>query len=110
MVNKKRVAFFTGFEFSDWPQAILCAGILFISIVATITILIKLAVAVDTEKYAYENTVYYEIEQGDTLWTIARRYTTSEQDVRRVIGIIKDINKCDSTIYPGDWLEIPDFS
>lgn len=110
MVNKKKVAFFTGFEFDNLGQAILCAGILFISIAATITILVKLTAAVATEKYVYENTVYYEVEQGDTLWTIASRYTTNKQDVRRVIDIIKDINECDSTIYPGEWLEIPDFS
>lgn len=110
MVNKKKVTFFTGFEFNSWSQAIFCAAILFISIVATITITIKLAVAADAEKYTYENTTYYEVEQGDTLWTIACRYTTNEQDVRRVIDIIKDINDCNSTIYPGEWLEVPDFS
>ncbi|MDP7032855.1 MAG: L,D-transpeptidase family protein [Planctomycetota bacterium] len=45
-------------------------------------------------------TVYHQIEQGDSLWKIARRYQTS-------IGIIKMVNNLSgNSIHPGERLEI----
>lgn len=70
---------------------------------------IKVTAWSEQKTYAYSDTVGYVVEQGDTLWTIARRYSTERHDVRKVIDIIEEINDCTATIYPGDWLDIPVF-
>lgn len=48
------------------------------------------------------------VEPGDTLWRIAARYTTDQQDIREVIWAIKKHNHLNSTVlYPGQTLVIP---
>lgn len=110
MVKDKKVRFFEGFEFDTWVQAI-------VSVIAVIMVVggvlggtIYLMVSNAVTRYAYSRTVTYYVEQGDTLWTIAQGYSDPKnQDVRRVIDIIEDINDCTADIYPGDALEIPVF-
>lgn len=68
-----------------------------------------LLIASDRSTYEYTDTTLYWVEQGDTLWKIARDYSTDRQDVRRVIDIIEDLNDCTATIYPGQCLTVPVF-
>lgn len=110
---QKRKKFITSepLTLDGWSiAAFIYAIIIFAAVVVIFVGIVRLAISSDAAKYEYEHTVYYEVEQGDTLWTIASKYTVEKQDVRRVIEIIKNLNNCDSSIYPGDWLEIPDFS
>lgn len=111
MVNKKKVKFFDGFVFHSWPQAI---GTVVLMVAVCIGVLVGtfwLLVHGSDHFYEYDKTVTYFVEQGDTLWTIARRYSdTRNHDVRRVISMIEEINDCNANIYPGDLLEIPVFN
>lgn len=110
MVGKKKVKFFEGFEFNNWLEAI-GSAVLLVVVVGGITLgTLALLIGHNRHLYDYTDTVMYQVESGDTLWTIARQYTNHEkQDVRRVIDIIEDINDCTADIYPGDCLTIPVF-
>lgn len=110
MVNKGRYRFFTGWKFRSWGEALASLGLLVIGCAAAIILVLAVFCGGNKQAYAYEDTVTYFVEQGDTLWTIARRYSTEKQDVRRVIDIIEEINDCSSSIYPGDALDIPVFT
>ena len=110
MVNKKKVRFFDGFVFDSWPQAIGTAVLLIAVCIGVLAGTFWLLVHGSDHWYEYEDTVTYYVEQGDTLWTIARHYSSENHDVRRVIDMIEEINDCNATIYPGDALEIPVFS
>lgn len=111
MVNNKKVTFFEGFEFKNWLEAIGSVVLMVVVIGAVITGTVLLLLHGSDHFYEYEDTVTYYVEQGDTLWTIACRYSdTKNHDVRRVIDIIEEINDCNANIYPGDALEIPVFS
>lgn len=110
MVNKRKVKFFEDFEFDTWAQAIgsvvLIIAVLTAVVVATTWLIITNA----NSKYTYDRTVTYYVESGDTLWTIASRYSDrNNQDIRRVIDIIQEVNNCTANIHPGDALEIPVF-
>lgn len=61
------------------------------------------------DPYEYNQTVAYWVEPGDTLWGIAREYSTPRQDVRKVVTLIENVNNCTATIHPGDMLIIPVF-
>jgi len=54
---------------------------------------------------------YHEIYvmDGDTLWQIAARYVTDQEDIRELIWQIRQINHLDknASIYPGQKLKIP---
>lgn len=110
MVNKKKVRFFDGFEFDSWPQAIGTTLLMLAVCIGVLGGTFWLLVHGSDHWYEYEDTVTYYVEQGDTLWTIARHYSSDNHDVRRVIDMIEEINDCNATIYPGDSLEIPVFS
>lgn len=61
---------------------------------------IKNQYIVQTEKITVNN--------GDTLWNLARRYYDSNTDLRKVIFDIKKINNMStSDIRPGQQIEIP---
>jgi len=55
----------------------------------------------------------YEVEEvsihdGDTLWSIADKYTDDKEDVRETVHIIKKINGMDDVIvYPGEVIYVP---
>lgn len=56
-------------------------------------------------EYNYDEVI---IVEGDTLWNIALHYMPKNYDVRKMIYIIRDFNKMDtSQIYTGDTLKIP---
>lgn len=53
-------------------------------------------------------TEYYQIQKGDTLWEIAKRYQAPNEDIRAVIYEIRQLNALESTdIYPGQVLIVP---
>lgn len=110
MVHGKKVKFFEGFVFDSWLQAIVTVVGMVAVVVIVLWSLAALLISNGKALYAYEDTVGYVVEQGDTLWTIARRYTTEQQDVRRAIDIIEEVNECDANLHPGQWLEIPVFN
>lgn len=46
--------------------------------------------------------------QGDTIWSIASKYTPIKYDIRDMVYNIKRINEIETSyIYPGDTLKIP---
>ena len=58
-------------------------------------------------------TAYYyhvvTVQSGDTLWSIAAKHSTQQQDIRHLIAAIKQTNSIDQSvqIYPGQTLQIP---
>lgn len=107
MVAKKKVKFFEGWEFDSWPQAITYAVTTALICIILFLGIIYYFVSHETSGYIYTDTVTYTVESGDTLWVIAKRYSSEAQDVRETINIIQDINGCTAIIYPGQQLEIP---
>lgn len=103
------VGFFKGWNFESWGQAIAALSLILALCIGSVAFMVWLFVASDTNTYAYEETTTYWVEPGDTLWRIAREYSTDHQDVRRVIDIIESLNDCDATIYPGQCLTVPVF-
>jgi len=61
--------------------------------------------------YADETKANYKtiiVKEGDTLWGIAQRFNNKNEDVRKVVYIIKKFNGLnDAVIYPGQELKIP---
>jgi LysM repeat protein len=52
--------------------------------------------------------VAYRVQGGDTLWAIAGTVTSPDEDVRNVIGVIKDLNQLEtSSLYEGQVLLLP---
>jgi LysM repeat protein len=50
----------------------------------------------------------YVVEPGDTLWQIASGLTEPGDDIRVMVGIIKELSGIDSaTIFPGQRLQLP---
>ncbi|MCT4596201.1 MAG: LysM peptidoglycan-binding domain-containing protein [Anaeromicrobium sp.] len=48
------------------------------------------------------------IEKGDTIWTIARKFTSKEEDIRKTVHMIGEINNLNSwDIYPGQSIKVP---
>lgn len=49
------------------------------------------------------------VEHGDTLWSIASKHCSNNQDIRQVIAAIKQENNLHRSvqIYPGQMLRIP---
>lgn len=49
------------------------------------------------------------VERGDTVWSIATKYSTHSQDIRHVIAVMKEVNNLNRSvdIYPGQTLRVP---
>lgn len=55
-----------------------------------------------------ENFQLIVVEQGDTLWSIAREHRSPDEDIRNLVHNIRRINNLQSAvIYPGDKILIP---
>lgn len=53
-------------------------------------------------------TMSYDVEPGDTLWQIASELTEPGDDIRVMVGTIKELSGIDSaTIFPGQTLQLP---
>lgn len=53
-------------------------------------------------------TALHVVQPGDTLWTLASRYTPTGGDVWATVHLIRDLNDLDgSLLYTGDQLEVP---
>jgi hypothetical protein len=51
------------------------------------------------------------VEDGDSLWGIAQRFTNNQLDIRQYINLIQEHNQMDTAnIYPGEVLKIPLYS
>lgn len=105
----KDTPFFEGWDFKSWPEAIATTVVLVAACALVLWFLCWAFITADKAPYEYTETTTYWVEPGDTLWRIAREYSTDRQDVRRVIDIIEDLNNCTATIYPGQSLTVPVF-
>jgi LysM repeat protein len=49
------------------------------------------------------------VSQGDSVWSIAAKYTSDKDDIRKLITAIQQLNGLnkDMAIYPGQALKIP---
>jgi len=48
------------------------------------------------------------VEEGDSLWAIAKKYNSDNMEIRKYISIIRKHNqKQDALLQPGEVLEIP---
>ena len=110
MVNNKPYPFFEGWDFPSWKDALCTLALLIVGCVLAIAFLIIVPYKASQQVYAYEETVTYYVEQGDTLWTIARQYATEKQDIREVILIFFYKNYSTPTFYPGEAFAIPLFN
>lgn len=55
-----------------------------------------------------ETYAYVLIEEGDTLWDIAKLYTDEDKDIRKSVHNIQVINdKLSKNIYPGEIIKVP---
>ena len=50
-----------------------------------------------------------QVRSGDTVWTIAARNASNEDDVRELVYAIKALNELNhnALIYPGQTLKVP---
>ncbi|MHB1125491.1 MAG: cell division suppressor protein YneA [Bacillota bacterium] len=73
-------------------------------IVGGLTILFKSEAAGSTEaKY-----LQVVVKEGDSLWTIAKKYGPQGEDVRKIIWNLREANGLSSAIiYPGQTLSVP---
>lgn len=101
--------FFDGWDFKSWGEAIVTLALIVVVCAGIVGFLVWAFIAADKAAYEYTETTICWVEQGDTLWKIARDYSTEKQDVRRVIDIIEKMNDCGATIYPGQCLIVPVF-
>jgi hypothetical protein len=53
--------------------------------------------------------IVVQVEKNDTLWSIAEKHITNQNDIRDLIRAIKYINHIDESvsIYPGQELKVP---
>lgn len=60
-------------------------------------------------KYNHSNSyaIVYTVEEADTVWSIARKFSRAHDKRRTVVDNILQTNKIDGDIHPGDKLIIP---
>ncbi|MDP8957838.1 MAG: LysM peptidoglycan-binding domain-containing protein [Actinomycetota bacterium] len=80
--------------------------VLLIAVVAVSSLLLASGVQASGSPPATE---HYIVRAGDTLWELAGRVTAPEGDRREAVHQIRHLNGLqDSTLMPGQVLEIPD--
>ncbi len=83
----------------------------FITLVITLLALIVFTIMNLQGAYSSAYTIEtedYWVKQGETLWSIAQKYTPDGYDIRKMIYEIKQLNEMDtSMIYSGDKILIP---
>lgn len=47
------------------------------------------------------------VASGDTLWSLVETHYNGEEDIRKIIFQVKELNRTGSIIHPGDQLLIP---
>ncbi len=53
-------------------------------------------------------TMEHRVRSGDTLWAIAQGFTSSGDDVRESVALIRELNELESSaLHPGQILMIP---
>jgi len=86
----------------------------FFTFILFLIILIVCILVIFTSNRAYssiyeEKYIEVEVEQGDTLWCIAKKYMPKGYDVRKMVFELREFNNMqDVRIYPGDIIRIPD--
>ena len=53
--------------------------------------------------------IQINIQEGDSVWSIASRHVVKSQDIRELVVAIRELNALnrDATVYPGQVLKIP---
>ncbi|EYE88207.1 hypothetical protein Q428_09250 [Fervidicella metallireducens AeB] len=79
-----------------------------IFIIISLIFVLVLPFSLKASGNANNNCIKVTVNQGDTLWKIAKEHKRENEDVRKLIYEIRKINKLDSAvIVPGQTLLIP---
>jgi len=81
-------------------------------VIASIFVVIfmsMLSMSFSTAKKPIANYVKIQVRSSDTVWTIAARNASNEEDIRELVYAIKTMNELDhnALIYPGQTLKVP---
>ena len=69
-----------------------------------------LCAIVQANRYQFTNSEPYVVSEGETLWSVAERYSTDEHDTRKVMQIIKELTgKDNSSVQVNETLIVPLF-